>query len=172
MESKKETTFWFEETICNLASLFFLRRMAVCWKAYDLELVPNKQEQEVLSLLKTAAPNNEFFLQFHLNENPRIDKLLPDWIESKMRILSQPEYQREMYNQMAVVLFDLFETNPDLWRVIPYLSRPSSDEYTDFRSFITKTIPQRISCAIEPFYLLVKTLTGDDLSAKDVEDGR
>ena len=171
MESKKETTFWFEETICNLASLTFLRRMAVCWKAYDLELVPNKQEQEVLSLLKTAAPNNEMLLQFHLNENPRIDKLLPDWIESKMPILSQPEYQREMYNQMAVVLFDLFEKNPDLWRVIPYLSRPSLDEYTDFRSFITRTLSQRITIEIEHFPLFVKTLTGDELLAKAGADG-
>ena len=77
-----------------------------------------------------------------------------------MPILSQPEYQREMYNQMAVVLFDLFEKNPDLWRVIPYLSRPSLDEYTDFRSFITRTLSQRIIIEIEHFPLFVKNSDG------------
>lgn len=162
MDGSPETTFWFEESVCELASMYFLNRVTSRWESWNLEPASFGLGPEAIPLfmLKSFAPNNRPYLDNLLSQNPPIDAPLHEWLENNMSILSQPDYHRDMYNQIARVLYDLFSDYPDLWKVILFLQRPKKEDYSDFRSFITTTLKDRITIEIEHFPVFVECLTG------------
>ena len=159
-----ETTFWFEESICELASMYFLNRSTIRWMSYNTLRIPNApllSRERALLQLKDFAPKNQEYLRDLRNQNQSIEVSLASWLEANMNSLSEPRYQRRMYNQIADSLLDLFIDYPDLWRILPFLSRPTQAEYRGFHEFIMQTVSNRLSVEIEHFPLLVEMLTGD-----------
>ena len=163
MDGALETTFWFEESICELASMYFLNRTTMRWMSYSPIMIPGlplMSQEKALMKLKEFSPNNQSYLKNLRNENPSIDTTLPTWLDANMEVLSEPEYHREKYNQIADSLLDLFIDYPDLWRVLPFLYKPSPSEYSGFRDFITYAVPDRMKETIDHYHLLAKALTG------------
>lgn len=97
--------FWFEETICELASLFHLSRMGeYCFQSPKLT---HYAQSVALYLSDLLTKNN------NLVESFRLTKLQP-WREQ----LQEKVYHRDLYNAIAVVMFPYFERNPHLWKII------------------------------------------------------
>lgn len=143
---------------------FFLLKTVERWEAISLDTSHNdakNPEQSALKELKQRASENRSMFSLQFNANPKIEGSLSNWIQNNMSILSESIYHRDMYNQVAVALFGLFSEHPDLWRVIPYLSRLDSNSYSGFRPFIMETIAQRIPFEVESFPLFVESLTGE-----------
>lgn len=164
LDGEQETTFWFEESICEMASMYFLKKVTERWISWFPVMVsgtPLSDQEEALVLLKQFAPENEPYLDALLNKNAPIEIPLYEWIESNTSTLSEPVYHRDLYNQIATRLYDVFSTYPDLWKVIPFLYRPSVNEYVDFRSFVKDTLKNRVNISIEHLPVLVECLTGE-----------
>ena len=103
--------FWFEETICELASLFHLSRMwEYCIQSPQLAQYTPSVERYLSNLL---TKNNG------LVESFRLGKLSP-WKER----LQEETYNRDLYNAIAVVMFPYFEQNPYLWKIINCIRLP------------------------------------------------
>ena len=66
LDGKLETSFWFEESICELASMFFLNRATIRWNAYqyvEVPGVPMSSSDRVLNDLKGYVKNNQEYLR-------------------------------------------------------------------------------------------------------------
>lgn len=96
---------WFEETICELSSLYNLNKMiGFC----------------VANGLQWYAPSVLDYLKDLLTENNKIFNLSTDggWYGQYEVSLREVKYQRELYNAIAVLMFPLFIENPSLWKLI------------------------------------------------------
>lgn len=99
--------FWFEETICELASLFHLNCMReYCSHSQSSQLV-HYAPSVTLYLKNLLSKNNKSV------ESLRLTKLQP-WKEQ----LQEKVYHRHLYNAIAVVMFPFFNENPHLWKII------------------------------------------------------
>lgn len=107
-------TKWFEETICELASLFTLRRMSEVWKISP----PYKNWSDYNSALYDYAEN--------LTTDE--DLKLPDgvefleWFKANLSALENDQYMREANAIIAIKLLSIFEANTKLWLAVTYLN--------------------------------------------------
>ena len=116
---------WFEETICEVASLFVLRRLADTW---GKEPSPEAWKKYAPALRKYATARME---QAQL---PR-DMTLPRWYQTHARRLAKTGYDREKNTLAAVQLLPLFEKSPEHWPAIAALSKAKkghSESLADF----------------------------------------
>ncbi len=107
---------WFEETICELSSLYNLNKMiGYCDKiGYpDYALSVKGYLDDLL------VKNNDSF------------KLSADggWYGQYELSLKKEKYKRELYNAIAVLMYPLFVENPNLWKMILYIG--------DIRSWVS-----------------------------------
>lgn len=163
MDGELETTFWFEESVCEMSSMFLLKRMTERWSSMNTSILGGRESSDVVKALFTLnryTPINIPYLQNLLQKNPPIDVPLHEWLNTNMSTLSEQEYHRDLYNQISCVLFGLFSSFPALWRILPFLYRPTAAEYSDFQTFITDTIPSRLTISIEHYPQLAELLTG------------
>lgn len=95
---------WFEETICELSSMFHLYRFYARWS--------KKQHP--------YAPFVLDYLNDLLSKNPLLfsETLRPRFLSLWEQILSEPKYHRDHYNVIATKMFPLFVENPRLWKII------------------------------------------------------
>ena len=101
---------WFHESICELASVFTMRRMAEAWQtkppypnwaSYAQAL--NNYVQELLSRPERKLPEG---------------MTLPDWLSSHEETVRKDEYQREKNAAVAYSLLPIFEHCPAGWNAI------------------------------------------------------
>lgn len=119
---------WFEETICEIAALFTLNRLAVTWE--------------------TAAPYESwtgYAPAFHeyadhlLKESHRQlvgGKTLADWYFDNQDALSSDPYRREKNEVVANTLLSLFEHNPEHWEAISFLNYEKNHASKGFRDYL------------------------------------
>ena len=104
---------WFHETICELASVFTLRRMAERW----LKDPP----------YRNWADYSESLLEYSVNLQNREEvqlpagATLPEWIESEESSLRSDAIQRDKNALVAYSLLSLFEEQPSGWNTIRLL---------------------------------------------------
>ena len=101
---------WFEESICEMASFFFLYEMS--------SLYSNRQQEEwnifapfLIDYAKLSMQKAEAFDLFALSD-PSSDI---------STYLSIQEYDRKKNAFVAINLLQLFKENTELWKVIPHL---------------------------------------------------
>lgn len=105
---------WFEEALCEVASLYALRQLSVTWK-----LSPPYPHWAAY------APMFARFAQHHLNESHRrlpSELSLAAWFERYERDLARTPYLRAHNELVASVLLPLFEENPRNWEAVGYLN--------------------------------------------------
>lgn len=96
---------WFEETLCELSSMYNLYRMVGFCEERGLKNY-SSSVQEYLNNLLTKS-DNVFKLS---NEG--------GWYQGYKELLSTEHYNRELYNAIAVLMYPHFIENPRLWRII------------------------------------------------------
>ena len=111
---------WFEETLCELASHFFLIKSAEQW------------------VHNAPYPNwNSYsgkLLAYELNSRNEVEPFdISDLLNPSSKIiysLKENEYQRSKNRYIALKLLPLFEQNPALWKIVPFL--PDLDDNRTF----------------------------------------
>ena len=113
---------WFEETICELSSLYNLNKM--------IEYCINDE----LQLYATSVIN---YLENLLTKKNSAYKLSVEggWYKQYEESLKEEGYKRDLYNAIAVMMYPLFVDNPNLWKLILNIgdirSRTSLDDLFD-----------------------------------------
>lgn len=102
---------WFEESICELASMFQLSLFYSSWSQSHEEYQTH------------YAPSLRDYLDALLSENPRLlsSASHPGWLQSWDSTLSGPESHQDYYNVIATKMFPLFVEHPYLWKIILHL---------------------------------------------------
>lgn len=96
---------WFEETICELSSLYNLNKM--------ISYCANNG-------LQRYAPSVKNYLENLLTKNNRASKLSTEggWYKQYEESLKKEKYKRDLYNAIAVLMYPLFIDSPNLWKLI------------------------------------------------------
>lgn len=119
---------WFEETICEVAALFTLKRLADTWET--AAPYPNWTHY---------APAFREYANHLLNESHRQlvgGKTLADWYFDNQDMLSRDPYRREKNEVVATTLLSLFESNPENWEAIGYLNFEKNHASKHFRDYL------------------------------------
>lgn len=153
LDGKCETSFWFEESICEVASRFFLHRLYYTLSRYN-NIASNN--------LKNYAKS---FKDYADNEIPKgdrkIDCELKVWIQNNIKNLTTvpPEENRGSYGLIAKELLPIFEEIPVLWNILPYIKRLPQQQYIDFKTFISKTVANSIQQSSSQLFQAYSTLS-------------
>jgi len=117
---------WFEETLCEAASLFVLGRMAEAWKTrppypnwkdYSGALAKYREER----LKKGVLPEGV---------------ALAEWFRGREDSLRKDGCQRDLNTTMAVALLPLFEEAPGCWEAVSTLNAVRGDAARTFRQYL------------------------------------
>ena len=108
----KHPNHWFEETLCETASLYSVRRMAESWKA------------------KPPYPNWKDYSDsladyFHIMERevPALDKVtLAEWFAINEKQLRTDGTDRPRNRLVALSILPMLEKNPHHWQAVSYLN--------------------------------------------------
>ena len=119
---------WFEETLCETASLFTLKNVAATWK--DAPPAPDwARETDKL---------NRFFdlliAEGHRQLPPHSP--LAVWLASNEEKLRRDPYQREKNELVANMLLPLFERNPENWSTLSYLNLEPGDAGNSLQDYL------------------------------------
>ena len=101
---------WFVEALCELSSVFTLRRMAESWVLNPPYPNWSDYATSLSSYAEDRLSNPEHQLPLGIN--------LPDWLVLEEGRLRSDRYQREKNAIVAYCLLPLFEENPSGWNVI------------------------------------------------------
>jgi len=110
---------WFEESLCEAASLYALETLASTWEASPAD-----------SGLPERAAKLRTFFKLLIGEEHR--QLPPHthpagWLSANEEYLRNDPYQREKNDLVAKLLLPLFQRNPKNWDAIGYLNLDPSD---------------------------------------------
>lgn len=147
LDGELKSSFWFEESICELASCFILEM-----------LVPRFHSFESCNLLQAYSPNVKTYLSDHLSRIPDIDIELKQWINNNLLRLQEPKYHRDLYAILAKRLLPVFIKNPTLWKLLPYIKRVDEDNYLDFGHWIKCVIKPQIPDILTNEYQLMENI--------------
>jgi hypothetical protein len=133
---------WFEESICELASLFTLRRMADSWRTEP----PYRNWKNYSGALENYAQD-------------RIDNAaeaqpssFASWFEAERESLESDAHQRLKNTVVAASLLELFESQPEHWAAVHSLNVSKGTEQQTFEMYIAawrKNVPERHRLFIE-----------------------
>ncbi|MBV8881491.1 MAG: hypothetical protein JO332_16110 [Planctomycetaceae bacterium] len=127
---------WFEESLCELASLMVLGRMAEQWK------------------VRPPYPNWKDYagsLQKYRDDRLALEKLpegvsLADWFREREASLRRDPHQRLLNLVVASALLPLFEASPEHWAAIPALNTVRGDGTRSFSRYLgdwSRSAPER-----------------------------
>lgn len=110
---------WFEETLCEAASLYTLRSMAARWKV----AAPYPQWNDYAPAL------GEFADRLISEGHRRLPSGTPlaAWLRDNEDRLRNDPYQREKNEVVANLLLPLFEQNPENWGALNYMNLNPAD---------------------------------------------
>jgi hypothetical protein len=115
---------WFEESLCETASLFVLRRMGLTWHARGFEQ-------------RNYAPIFAEYAKLLMNEVHRQGPLtLGPWYAHNATRLLQNPYGRNDNEYCAHHLLPLFEAQPEGWKSLPYLNAPTTADKLSFGAYL------------------------------------
>ena len=121
---------WFEESLCELASIHSIKNMAQTWTIKP----PYSNWKEYAKSL------NEYANEILFRESNRIEIPLSSWINDNIEQLSRDRYQREKNCLVATHISDVFFENPNLWNTICYINKINVVEDMFFEEFLDQWI--------------------------------
>ncbi len=112
---------WFEESLCEMASLFVLHRLATVW----VEDPP----PDIFGASGFAPNHRAYAEQIEATHRAVLSGTLPEWFAGNIGDLRADPYRRELNGVVAVSLLDRFRDDPSLWRDCGWLNHwdPRSD---------------------------------------------
>jgi hypothetical protein len=159
-DEKHAPTKWFEESLCETASLFALRRMAETWQTRPP--YPN---------WKSYAPHLASYATERLkNAALPKDKAFPQWYRENAEAFRASAADRPRNTLVAAVLLPLFERQPQAWGAVTYLNKEIFPGPYTFEDHLTAW---RRNCPPErrAFVSSVAAAFGIDLGTGDSEKG-
>lgn len=145
---------WFEESLCEMASLFALRRMAETWKTDPP--YPNWREYAP-SLRKYADERIEKAL-------PPAGRDLAAWYREHEAALRREPCRRELNEVVAVALLPLFEKEPPHWQAVGFLNAAPVPAPRSFATYLSDW-HGRVPAAHQPFVRQIAARFGITLQA-------
>jgi hypothetical protein len=137
----KNQQLWFEETLCECASLFALRQMSEDWKTNP----PYSNWKSYSSALKDYAAQR---LETQDGNSDDLAKIY----RSHREELEASATNRELNNMFAAKLLPLFEKNPSGWEAVRYINRGPAEENISFESYVNgwhKRVPTQQKAFVE-----------------------
>lgn len=119
---------WFEETLCETASLFTLKRLATTWEG-------NPPARQWIGYGSTFAAYASYLLGENHRRLPAAQQL-DQWYQDNRTALQETPYLREKNELAATALLPLFEKTPDLWRAIGYLNADQASAAKTFPEYL------------------------------------
>ena len=119
---------WFDEALCETASLFVLRQMAQTWQ--DSPPYPNWREYA--PSLRSYA--DDAMSQPHRQLAPEIS--LADWYQQHRGCLRKKPYWREGTQLAANQLLATFESDPSAWHALRYLNQGGAEPRESFEAHL------------------------------------
>lgn len=130
---------WFEETLCETASLYAMREMARAWK----ENPPYKHWTDYRDALRNYA-DDVLRKRAEIAELQRLG--LPAFYRMHEAELRKTSTDRELNGTMAVVLLRLFEEEPGRWEAVRWLNAEAAPKDEPFAAYLARwraAVPER-----------------------------
>ena len=106
---------WFEESLCDLASLFVLHRLADDWQ---------RQPPAAVYGAAAFAPNHRTYALDREQQHPApVDRDLPSWFAGSFRALEANPFDRVRTGIIAAALRPRFSQEPSLWAACRRINR-------------------------------------------------
>ena len=144
---------WFDESLCETASLFTLRRLGTSWLKGDS--VPYPHWRPYGAALQTYV--KDLLAQPH--RAPPAKSAFAEWYRGNAEALDQSPYLRERDEVVAGMLLPLFEEYPEAWSTIGYLNLEETDATGSFPQYLAnwyRNTPERL----RPFVVKIIELFG------------
>jgi hypothetical protein len=152
---------WFEETLCEVASLYALKRVGMKW---DNSLPYAHWGMDPEAFRKYA----EHFLNEPHRKLPS-EMTLASWFDTNRDRLTGNAYVRQHNEVVANLLLPLFEENPEIWEAIDYLNTaPASQSFEDYLQAWHDSAPACYQHVIR----YTMHLFGIELGDKRAQDGK
>jgi len=135
-----QANLWFEESLCETASLFVLRRMAETWKTKP----PYSNWKSYGEKLSDYAAD-----RLKVSNLPP-DLTLAQWYQRHAEALRKSGVDREKNQIVAGVLLPLLEKEPQHWAAIGSLNQAEAGKEISFQDYL-RDWHQRVPAAHKPF---------------------
>lgn len=119
---------WFEETLCETASLFTLKNLAATWETAPPEA---KWSHEAKKLERFF---NHLLSEGHRQLPPHTP--LASWLHDNEEKLRNNPYLRNENEVVANLLLPLFQDDPQNWAALNYLNLDRSDARNSLRDYL------------------------------------
>jgi hypothetical protein len=118
---------WFEESLCETASLFVLRRMADTWKT-----------DPPYANWKSFAPAFDNYVDDRISNTEKLDnKSLAEWYRDHRVELEKDPTNRTLNQVVAVkVLLPLLQKKPQHWQALDYLNQWDPKQRPTFQQYL------------------------------------
>ncbi|WP_236182690.1 hypothetical protein [Pseudomonas sputi] len=129
---------WFEETICELASIFTLKKMSISWKT-------NPPLPSLKSFSDSIAEYVKSIITDPSHQLPKGSNF-PTWFKDNLPLLERNQYIRDSNSLIAITLLPLFEKHPSLWNSMTYWNSWKPNQGNDIHSCLQlwlKSLPEK-----------------------------
>ncbi|MFP6621541.1 MAG: hypothetical protein VB877_19505 [Pirellulaceae bacterium] len=130
---------WFEETLCETASLFAMRAMARSWKTDP----PYSNWKDYRDALRNYTDQ---VIAKRTNIEEIHGKGLAAFYQKHQATLRKTSTERDLNGAMSIVLLHLFERQPTHWEAVRWLNSTPSPAGETFEQYLKKwhgAVPQR-----------------------------
>lgn len=142
---------WFDESLCEAAALFTLRRLSMSWQQDGRVPYPNWKSYAVAF----DSYAQHLLKQPHRQLPPEIS--FAQWYEDHREALRNNPYIRAKDGLVANMLLPLFENDPETWAAIGYLNLDESDATNTLKDFLenwSRNAPERHKPVVESIMTL------------------
>lgn len=126
-DDDKSRSKWFEESLCEMASIYAIRRMAESWKTDP----PYKGGENFCKSLAEYADQ-----RIDVGKLPE-GETFAQWFAREREALDGRPYQRDKNTVVAVMLLRVFEESPEHWEAVTWLNAVKSTPKQGFRQYLT-----------------------------------
>ncbi len=115
---------WFEEAVCELASIYSLRRMGERWKTE----APYPNWRTYADSLREYADE--------LVEKTEVPKDLAMWYRLNRAAVEENATLREKNRVVSVAMLEIFEEEPELWGAVEFLNKAADRGSLDLPGYL------------------------------------
>lgn len=116
---------WFEETLCECASLYALKQMAIQWKT-----------NPPYSNWKSYATSLDDYADDRIAKHAGHKDSITQFYRANQTELSKTGTNRDLNTYLAIQLLPLFEATPTAWQALRYINLGPSEENVSFQVYL------------------------------------